>query len=210
MTMSKENVLAFLRDGLADDEAQALREQVARAISRRLSENGFRLYIHYGFEGDAGGLRGVIRLHQGVTFSGITPPSGPSTFGSPGPTWHGTSPTSGKGSAQHYPFMTLAATKTAHCTDPVVRQTVARRWTCCLRPDGTAIHSRPTSVCHGLNRSSSGQSKNQRLSFVETAHLTCAEMALKLSESTHIERPHLLHQDPGRLAGDIDLGPEAR
>jgi hypothetical protein len=54
--MSKEEAAAFLEEGLADDEAHALREQVARAIPRRLSENGFRLYVHYGFNGDAAGI----------------------------------------------------------------------------------------------------------------------------------------------------------
>ncbi|HSS05333.1 MAG TPA: hypothetical protein VLK89_09155 [Solirubrobacterales bacterium] len=56
MNMSKEEAAAFLEDGLADDEAHALREQLARAIPPRLSENGFRLYIHYGFDGDAAGI----------------------------------------------------------------------------------------------------------------------------------------------------------
>lgn len=56
MGMSKEEAAAYLEDGLADDEAHALREQLARAIPRRLSENGFRLYIHYGLGGDAAGV----------------------------------------------------------------------------------------------------------------------------------------------------------
>ena len=46
----------LLEEGLADDEAHALRVQVARAIPHRLSENGFRLYIHYGSDGNAAGL----------------------------------------------------------------------------------------------------------------------------------------------------------
>lgn len=54
--MSKGEVAALLKRGLADDEAQTLREEVARAIPRRLSENGYRLYIHHGFDGDAAGI----------------------------------------------------------------------------------------------------------------------------------------------------------
>src|SRR3954452_12264830 len=54
--MSKEEVAASLEDGLADDRAHALREQLARAIPRRLSENGFRLTIHYAFDSDAAGV----------------------------------------------------------------------------------------------------------------------------------------------------------
>ena len=54
--MSKEEVAALLGNGLADDEAQTLREEVARAIARRLTENGFRLFIHYGFDGEDAGL----------------------------------------------------------------------------------------------------------------------------------------------------------
>jgi hypothetical protein len=56
MNASKEEVAEFLEKGLADDEAQTLREEVARAIPRRLSENGFRLYIHYGFDSNVAGI----------------------------------------------------------------------------------------------------------------------------------------------------------
>jgi hypothetical protein len=56
MGMSKKEAAEYLEDGLADDEAHALREQLARAIPRRLSENGFRLYIHYGLGGDPAGV----------------------------------------------------------------------------------------------------------------------------------------------------------
>lgn len=56
MVMSKQDAAAFLKEGLADDAAHALRLRLARAISRRLSENGFRLYIHHGLDGDAGGM----------------------------------------------------------------------------------------------------------------------------------------------------------
>lgn len=57
MSINKEEAAAFPRDGLADDDAHALREQLSQATPRRLSENGFRLYIHYGFDGDAAGVR---------------------------------------------------------------------------------------------------------------------------------------------------------
>lgn len=40
MSMSKEEAAAFLEEDLADDGARALREHLARAIPRRLSENG--------------------------------------------------------------------------------------------------------------------------------------------------------------------------
>jgi hypothetical protein len=52
---SREEAARFLQEGLADDGAQALREKVARAITCRLGENGSRLSVHYGLEGDAAG-----------------------------------------------------------------------------------------------------------------------------------------------------------
>lgn len=42
MDPRKKEAAEFLESGLADDEAQALREAVARAISQRLAENGMR------------------------------------------------------------------------------------------------------------------------------------------------------------------------
>lgn len=61
MSMSKEEAAAFLEEGLADDGAYALREHLARAIPRRLSENGFRLYIHYGLNGEIAALLTLAR-----------------------------------------------------------------------------------------------------------------------------------------------------
>lgn len=40
----------------ADDEAQALRERVAKELAARLAENGLRLSIHHRFGGDRAGL----------------------------------------------------------------------------------------------------------------------------------------------------------
>lgn len=62
--MSKEEAAAYLEDGLADDEAHALREELARAIPRRLSENGFRLYIHYGFDSNAAAGLGFATMTE--------------------------------------------------------------------------------------------------------------------------------------------------
>ena len=45
----KREAAAFLEKGLENDEAQALRENLARAIPHRLAENGLRLYLHYEF-----------------------------------------------------------------------------------------------------------------------------------------------------------------
>jgi hypothetical protein len=45
----KREAAAFLEKGLANNEAQALRENLARAIPHRLAENGLRLYLHYEF-----------------------------------------------------------------------------------------------------------------------------------------------------------------
>src|SRR5438445_7347489 len=47
---------AFFEEGLADDHAQALREQVAADIPRRLAENGLRLWLHHWLSGDRAGI----------------------------------------------------------------------------------------------------------------------------------------------------------
>jgi hypothetical protein len=51
-----EEFRAGLEEGLANDEAQALREQLAAAIPSRLAENGFRLSVHHQLTGDRGGM----------------------------------------------------------------------------------------------------------------------------------------------------------
>jgi hypothetical protein len=56
MSDGRKEAAAFLESALADDEGQELREKIARAVPRRLSENGFRLTIHYGFDSDAAGV----------------------------------------------------------------------------------------------------------------------------------------------------------
>jgi hypothetical protein len=53
--MDKADELARLEAGLADDEPQELREQVAREIPLRLSENALRLLIHHQIAGDRAG-----------------------------------------------------------------------------------------------------------------------------------------------------------
>jgi hypothetical protein len=56
MTFSpKEQLAKALDAGLADDDAQALRERVVRDVPAALSVNGQRLSIHYWLERDAAG-----------------------------------------------------------------------------------------------------------------------------------------------------------
>lgn len=56
MDAREEEAVAFLEYGLADDDAHALREQLARAVVSRLAENGLRLTIHYAIDGGAAGV----------------------------------------------------------------------------------------------------------------------------------------------------------
>lgn len=53
---SREEFLQLTREALADDEAQALREQLVDAIAARLAENGLRLSIHHQLGDDPAGL----------------------------------------------------------------------------------------------------------------------------------------------------------
>jgi hypothetical protein len=55
-TMGRQRQNDDINAALADDGAQALREQVAADVPRRLSENGLRLAIHHQSAGDAAGL----------------------------------------------------------------------------------------------------------------------------------------------------------
>jgi len=45
-----------LAEGLADDGAQALREQVAAEVPKHLADNGLRLWIHHYVSGDRAGM----------------------------------------------------------------------------------------------------------------------------------------------------------
>lgn len=47
MEAAKREFARSFEQGLADDEGQALREAVTRAIPNRLAENGMRLYLHH-------------------------------------------------------------------------------------------------------------------------------------------------------------------
>jgi hypothetical protein len=47
---------AMLEDGLANDEAQALREHLAKVIPGYLAENGSRLWFHHTIAGDRAGV----------------------------------------------------------------------------------------------------------------------------------------------------------
>jgi hypothetical protein len=84
MSMSKEEAATFLEDGLADNQAHALREQLARAIPLRLSENGFRLYIHYGFDSDAVGIGFATMTEMAAELSEGRSPCSMQNFGTRG------------------------------------------------------------------------------------------------------------------------------
>jgi hypothetical protein len=53
---AKERLAKALNAGLADDNAQALRERVAQEIAAALASNGQRLSIHYWLDRDAAGF----------------------------------------------------------------------------------------------------------------------------------------------------------
>jgi hypothetical protein len=63
----------FFEASLADEQAQAFRERVAREIPQRLAENGLRLAIHHQLTGDEAGLgfatatEMVAELSEGAT-----------------------------------------------------------------------------------------------------------------------------------------------
>jgi hypothetical protein len=53
---SREELLQLTRDALADDEAQALREQLVDELAARLADNGLRLSIHHELGPDRAGI----------------------------------------------------------------------------------------------------------------------------------------------------------
>lgn len=55
-TDSREEIKAVVEEGLANDEAQVLRERLAAEVPIHLARNGLRLSIHHQLTGDTAGL----------------------------------------------------------------------------------------------------------------------------------------------------------
>jgi hypothetical protein len=65
----RDEMMAALKLGLENEEAQELRECLAKEIPRRLSENGQRLSIHYWLDGGAAGTGFAIAVEMAAEIS---------------------------------------------------------------------------------------------------------------------------------------------